>query len=106
LIHKATGFLPAAKGAQTLIQIQNNQNQPQQAAAPQIAPAPSPERTVTRLVDRFNAARKQLPESIPAERIPAPEIIPPVPQRELSPVGLRVRDESPEYEPPEDDEDA
>ena len=49
-LHKATGFLPSPKGSQTNINVTQNAN-PQVA----VAHVPSPESTIRRLADRFNA---------------------------------------------------
>lgn len=54
-LHKATGFLPTPKGAQTTVNVSANAraNSTAQAAAV----APPPEQTIRRLSDRFNEAR-------------------------------------------------
>lgn len=52
-IHKAVGFLPQPKGAQTTIQIQANAHAGAIAAA---VSAPPPELTIKSLTDRFNDA--------------------------------------------------
>jgi len=87
-LHKATGFLPAPKGAHTSIQIvqQNAQTQSQVAAT---VAAPPPEQTVRRLADRFNDARPMLPA-------PAPSNLPAFFEREAIPVEISGE--------PEDDE--
>lgn len=73
MLHKAAGFLPQPKGSQTNITIAANaqSNSAAQAAA---VPAPPPEQTIRRMVNRFNEA-KQLPqESGSVVRIP--EVMP------------------------------
>jgi hypothetical protein len=69
LLAKATGFLPAAKGAQTIVNVAATASA---ESSPVVAiTAPPPERTIRRLVDRFNeAAPKSLPAA-PANNIPA-----------------------------------
>jgi hypothetical protein len=69
MFHKATGFLPSPKGSHTIVNVRQEQHQAQQQAAQTVAPPPPPERTIRRLVDRFNDAR-QLPPPIPTESIP------------------------------------
>ena len=59
LFMQATGMLPQAKGAQTIIQVTQNASQ----AAPVLISAPSPEKTIRRLSDRMS--QMQLPP--PAE---------------------------------------
>ena len=55
-IHKAVGFLPQPKGSQTNITLTQNAN-------PNVAVlhAPSPESTIRKLADRFNAEKRVLP---------------------------------------------
>jgi hypothetical protein len=67
LIHKAVGFLPTPKGSQITVNASANSAS---AASPTIVlPAPPPEATIRRLVDRFNDQRA-LPAAPPAD-IPA-----------------------------------
>jgi hypothetical protein len=54
VLHKATGFLPMPKGAQTIISIMQNAQAP---AATQPVAAPRPEETIRRVSDRFNELR-------------------------------------------------
>lgn len=56
-LHKATGFLPQPKGAQTTISIQAAANASAQSAAAAHVLAPPPELTIRTLVDRFNDAQ-------------------------------------------------
>jgi|SRR5208282_4564611 len=57
-LHKATGFLPAPKGAHTNITIAQNASATATGGNAQAAVvAPPPEQTIRRLVDRFNDAR-------------------------------------------------
>jgi hypothetical protein len=71
MFHKATGFLPTPKGAQTTIQVVQST---QVSANAQVAAAPPPEQTIRRMVNRFNES-KQLPqESGVVVRIP--EVMP------------------------------
>lgn len=71
MLHKNAGFLPVAKGSQTIVQV--NQSQSQQQAT--ITTAPPPEHTIRRLTDRFNENRQRPvlqqgnTETIPAEII-------------------------------------
>lgn len=53
-LHKAVGFLPQPKGAQTTIQIQANAQAQAQSAS---VAAPPPELTIRSLTDRFNDAK-------------------------------------------------
>jgi hypothetical protein len=71
MLHKAAGFLPTPKGAQTNITIAANA---QSNSLVQAALAPPPEQTIRRMVNRFNES-KQLPqESGVVVRIP--EVMP------------------------------
>lgn len=67
ILHKATGFLPSPKGAQTTIHLTQN-------ATAQVAEfrAPSPEQTIRRLVDRFHAERGTALPPSSASEIPSP----------------------------------
>ena len=85
-LHKAVGFLPAAKGAQTNITIAQNasaQATGGSASAAAIAgrghglAAPPPEQTIRRLVDRFNDARL-LPAAPAAPALESHETLPDV----------------------------
>lgn len=67
-LHKATGFLPSPKGAQTSIQIVQNA-QHQSNVSQEIRAAPPPEQTIRTLVNRFNEA-KTLPASVQHSVIP------------------------------------
>lgn len=85
-LHKAVGFLPQPKGAQTTIHLQANA---QSGAAAVAVSAPPPELTIRSLTDRFNDARglrntppalaeKNESEEIPEEIImdERPELVP------------------------------
>lgn len=78
VLHRATGFLPSPKGAQTNISVQTTASAAA-TAEPQIAVvAPPPEQTIRRLVDRFNEARGLPPATTEPLRIapaPPPEAI-------------------------------
>jgi hypothetical protein len=70
--HKATGFLPMPKGAQTTINIQQSTT----ASAGGVVVAPTPEATIRTLADRFNADRtKALPPSTAVEMPPPPLVV-------------------------------
>jgi len=76
-LHKATGFLPSPKGAQTNIQVVQHASATANAQAASVA-APPPEQTIRRLVDRFNDARQiqsverpSLPEDVGHATLPA-----------------------------------
>jgi hypothetical protein len=56
-LHKAVGFLPSPKGAQTIV----NVNQQATAVAPAIVPLSSPESTIAMLARAFNEARQTMP---------------------------------------------
>lgn len=75
ILHKATGFLPIPKGSHTNIAI--TQNAQANATARSIVAAPSPEHTIRRLTDRFNAVRGFPPSpasrNIDALRVPLPD---------------------------------
>lgn len=68
-LHRATGFLPLPKGAQTVVnvQAQASAGAQAQAAAPIVAPAP--EQTIRRLADRFNDVR-YLPTPVTPASLP------------------------------------
>ena len=55
-LHKAMGFLPTPKGSQTIISIMQNAQADAAVQAPAVL-APSPERTIRRIADRFNEAQ-------------------------------------------------
>lgn len=104
-LHKAVGFTPTPKSAQTTIQISNAATAQAAASAQAPVAAPPPELTIRTLVDRFNDARglrtPQLPAENPHEY--APEFIAPsedgLPDEDLvservpvmSPVGALAR---------------
>jgi hypothetical protein len=90
ILHKATGFLPSPKGSQTTIQIQQSQSQDQKQAAIPAVPAPPPELTITRLVDRFNENR-----SLPAASEQVLDIIPPAPDRDRVPMYRVTQQDAP-----------
>jgi hypothetical protein len=69
MLHKAAGFLPTPKGAQTNIQVVQNAQTSAQAAAAAV-PAPPPEQTIRRMVNRFNDTRGALPADTESVRIP------------------------------------
>lgn len=76
LIHKAVGFLPTPKGSQITVNASATSASTAQAAA---LPAPPPESTIRRLVDRFNDAPKSLPVAPPIdipERMPYEDAVP------------------------------
>lgn len=70
-LHKATGFLPTPKGSHTNITIAANAQANSTAQAASV-PAPPPEATIRRMVNRFNDARSQpaLPEDTGQRRVP------------------------------------
>jgi hypothetical protein len=90
-LHKATGFLPTPKSAQTSISIVQNAQANANAAVASV-PAPPPEQTIRRLVNRFNDAR-QLPEQSSA--IPMPQMEG-VEEAELVPVEIETEREDSE----------
>lgn len=69
VLHRATGFLPIPRSAQTTINIAQNAT----ANAAHVSAAPPPERTIRTLSNRFNEARKELPEPL--------DITPQLPER-------------------------
>jgi hypothetical protein len=72
LLHKAVGFLPTPKGTQISVNTSANANAASAANTQVISlPAPPPEATIRRLVDRFNDARAIGP-SAPAQLPVAP----------------------------------
>ena len=73
-LHKATGFLPTPKGAQTNITIAQNATAQANAQAAAV-PAPPPEATIRRMVNRFND--RTVP-ALPAttDTIRLPEVMP------------------------------
>jgi hypothetical protein len=87
MFHKATGYLPTPKSAQTTINVQQNATA-QASAAPQIAvvAAPPPEQTIRKLADRFNE-RRALP---PTTAVPMPDA---EPTRESVAVDAEYEDE-------------
>ena len=54
-LHKAVGFLPSPKGAQTIVNVQQNATV---AQSPAFVPVPRPEDTIRRLAMAFNEARQ------------------------------------------------
>jgi hypothetical protein len=56
MLHKATGFLPMPKGAQTTVTVM--QNAQANATSQPIVEAPSPEQTIRQLADAFNQSRE------------------------------------------------
>jgi len=74
-LHKAVGFLPTPKGSQITVNASANAASTAQAAA---LPAPPPEATIKRLIDRFNDARALGPASTTniIDSLPRPESIP------------------------------
>jgi hypothetical protein len=74
-LHKATGFLPTPRGAQTNITIAQNASAQANAQAASVT-APPPEATIRRMVNRFNDARgtPALPASV--EGTVLPEVMP------------------------------
>jgi hypothetical protein len=69
MLHKASGFLPTPKGAQTTIQV-TQANQTTATAQAAALPAPSPERTIRALTNRFNDQ-----PALPAPVAPEPTTI-------------------------------
>ena len=88
-LHKASGFLPAPKSAQTNITVQQNASATAAAAA---LPAPSPDATIRTLADAFNVRR-----GLPPATITVQESAPAAPVRDTVPVNA-------EFESDEDDE--
>jgi hypothetical protein len=77
-LHKAVGFLPTPKGSQ--ITVNASANSAVQSATILSLPAPPPEATIRRLVDRFNDAQPRAlaaapPADLP-ERMPYEDAIP------------------------------
>lgn len=70
VLHRAIGFLPMPRTAQTTINIAQNANA---TAAAHVSAAPRPEQTIRTLSNRFNEARKELAE-------PALDIVPQLPE--------------------------
>lgn len=75
MMHKATGFLPSPKGSSTIVNVAANASAQSHAQSASIA-APPPERTIKRMVDRFNdnptlkvSAPLELPAARPADPI-------------------------------------
>jgi hypothetical protein len=56
MLHKATGFLPMPRGAQTTVTVM--QNAQANATSQPIVEAPSPEQTIRQLADAFNQSRE------------------------------------------------
>ena len=90
-LHKATGFLPSPKGSQTNITIAQNATATSNAQSVAV-PAPPPEQTIRRLVNRFNDARA-LPEQ--SSSIPMPQMEG-VEEAELVPVEIETEREDSE----------
>jgi hypothetical protein len=79
-LHRATGFLPTPKGAQTNITVTQNAHAAA-AAAPILVPAhaPPPEATIQRLTNRFNDEQRALPEpAVTLDVVPARDTTPAV----------------------------
>jgi hypothetical protein len=93
-LHKAVGFLPTPKGAQTTIQVTQNAQTNASAQAASV-PAPPPEATIRRIANRFNDAR-QLPVDTGSVRIP--DILP---HEQLDEAELIPQDDDEEEERPE-----
>ena len=83
LLSKATGFLPTPRGSQTTVNVAANSSSTASAQAASL-PAPAPEQTIRRLVDRFNEAR-----GLP----PATPVIAAMPEREMIEVEAMEVDE-------------
>ena len=83
VLHKINGVIPLPAGPRTSIQVtQNAQTNATAQSAATVVAAPPPERTIRRLVDRFNEART-LPAAVPAALPEAsPENVIPMPSRE------------------------
>lgn len=72
VLHRITGALPQPKGAQTIINMSQNQNQAQAASS---GVAPPPENTIRKFVDRFNTRSRPaaaLPPAPEPVTVPAP----------------------------------
>lgn len=99
-LHKAVGFLPTPKGAQTTIQVTQNANAAATAQAASLAPPP--EATIRKLADRFNADRA-IPISEPAAiaehatagGTPLPDFAP-TDDREFVPIDINDADDEDE----------
>jgi len=77
LLHKAVGFLPTPRGSQVIVNASATAASNSQSTAVAL-PAPPPEATIRRLVDRFNDARA-LPPATPSNlpgRMPYEDAIP------------------------------
>jgi len=57
MLHRATGLTPLPKGSQTTVNVSAQAGAVAAPTVAAIAAAPPPERTIQRLVDRFNVAR-------------------------------------------------
>jgi hypothetical protein len=89
VLHRATGFLPAPKGAQTNITIAQNATASATAQSASV-PAPPPEQTIRRAVNRFNErTQPALPAS--TETIRLLEVMP---HEELEAVVVDSEDDS------------
>lgn len=91
LFHKATGFTPTPKGAQINIHASANAAAGSTAQAATV-PAPQPEGTIRRLIDRFNDARG-LPPADTARDVDPAALVP----RERDAIEVTV--------PPDDDDE-
>jgi hypothetical protein len=69
VLHRATGFLPIPRTAQTTINVAQNAT----VTAAHVSAAPPPERTIRTLSNRFNEARRELAE-------PPLDIVPQLPE--------------------------
>jgi len=99
LLSKATGFLPTPRGSQTTVNVAANSSSNASAQAASL-PAPAPEQTIRRLVDRFNEAR-----GLP----PAAPVIVAIPKREMIEAEAMEVDEdceAPADEAPADEDSA
>jgi len=67
VLHKATGFLPLPKGAQTIVNVNNQAN----VNAPTVVPLSSPESTIAMLAGAFNEARGLPPPPEPPAELPS-----------------------------------
>lgn len=83
-LHKAVGFLPTAKGSQTVIQVTQNAQTSATAQAASV-PAPPAEQTIRRLVNRFNerpspvlvedTGSVRVPDVMPHEQVEEAELV-------------------------------
>jgi hypothetical protein len=70
LLHRAVGFTPLPRHAQTIVNVSAIAESQSAAAQLSSGGAPPPERTIRRLSERLNALRPGVPAALPAAEIP------------------------------------